>query len=52
VSRLFKLYDVHNEGVIGFDQVKRVARELGENITDDELKDMLHSVHVINRTEN
>lgn len=38
---MFKLFDDDNSGVITFKNLQRVARELGENLTDDELQEMV-----------
>ena len=41
VMKIFKLFDEDNRGVITFKALKRVAQELGENINDEELQEML-----------
>ena len=35
------MFDVDNKGTIGFKELKRVAKELGENMTDEELREMV-----------
>lgn len=42
--KAFKLFDQEGKGKIGFNNLKRVARELGESLTDQELQEMY--VHV------
>ena len=39
--RAFRLFDDDDTGTISFTNLKRAARELGETITDDELRDMI-----------
>ena len=41
VQKVYKMFDSANEGVISFAQLKRVAKELGESMTDEEIKSML-----------
>merc|ERR1712010_47581 len=40
-EKLFKLFDDDNTGSITFANVKRVAGELGENMSDEDLQEML-----------
>ena len=41
IRRGFKLFDDDETGRISFRNLKRVARELGENMTDEELQEMI-----------
>mmetsp|Transcript_9946 Transcript_9946/g.11274 ORF Transcript_9946/g.11274 Transcript_9946/m.11274 type:complete len:81 (-) Transcript_9946:37-279(-) len=37
----FALFDVNNDGVITLEELKQVAVDLGEDMTEEELKEML-----------
>uniref|UniRef100_A0A8C4MQQ5 EF-hand domain-containing protein n=1 Tax=Equus asinus TaxID=9793 RepID=A0A8C4MQQ5_EQUAS len=41
ILKAFKLFDDDGTGSITLTNIKRVAKELGENLTDDELQEML-----------
>ena len=41
IERAFQLFDQQAHGYITFENLKRIAQELGETMTDDELKLMI-----------
>ena len=54
MRKLFDFYLIGDESgsdTIKFDNLKKVAKDLGEIMNDDELKKMLHHIHILNRTE-
>jgi len=46
IRRVFKLFDDDETGKISFRNLKRVARELGENMTDEELQEMINKADI------
>ena len=41
LENAFELFDLDKDGVISFDELKRVAEDLGEDMTDEELREMI-----------
>ncbi|XP_006769760.1 PREDICTED: centrin-2 [Myotis davidii] len=41
ILKAFKFFDDDETGTISFDNLKRVSKELGEDMTDEELQDMI-----------
>tara|TARA_B110000285_G_C14778123_1_gene447205 strand:- start:150 stop:353 length:204 start_codon:yes stop_codon:yes gene_type:complete len=41
LENAFELFDVDKDGHISFEDLKMVASELGEDMTDEELKEMI-----------
>lgn len=51
LKKLFEFYILGEDSdVIKFANLKKVAKELGETMNDDELHEMMHHIHVLNRT--
>ena len=48
---MFELWDNEGNGVIDFNSFKRIAKELGETLNDDEIIEMMHNNYIINNTE-
>merc|ERR1712006_72094 len=42
IEKVFKLFDDDNTNKISFRSLRRVAQELGENIDEEELQDMIN----------
>ncbi len=38
IANAFRLFDLDDQGKISLDNLRRVSKELGENISDEELK--------------
>ena len=41
LEKAFELFDADKDGFISFEDLKAVAMELGEDMTDEELKEMI-----------
>jgi len=41
IAKVFKLFDEDNTGRISFKNLKKIAQEVGENLSDDELHEMI-----------
>lgn len=41
INKVFRLFDEDNTGFITMKNLRRVARELGENISEEELQEMV-----------
>lgn len=50
IKRVFDLYDKEGTGLIEFEQLKAIARLIGETMSDDDLLDLMHSVFINHQT--
>lgn len=50
LRKVYALYDTEGTGLIGFEQLKAICKQLRENMNDDELLEMMHSTHVSQKT--
>mmetsp|Transcript_40200 Transcript_40200/g.29647 ORF Transcript_40200/g.29647 Transcript_40200/m.29647 type:complete len:92 (-) Transcript_40200:26-301(-) len=41
ILKIFKLFDEDNTGRISFKNLKKISQEIGENLNDDELHEMI-----------
>ena len=48
LEKAFILFS-NNKALIEFDDLKRIARELGETMSDDELKEMMYEANKVDR---
>lgn len=51
LKKVFSLWDPEGNGVIDFDSFKRIAKELGETMNDDDIQEMMHNAYILNNTE-
>lgn len=50
IRKVFALFDKDENGSVDFEEFKLIARQLHENLTDDDLLEMLHSTHINHKT--
>ena len=51
IKRVFDLYDREQTGEIGFEHFKEIIKFIGENMTDDDILELMHSVFITRKTE-
>lgn len=51
ITRVYQIWDKEGQGHADFESFKRIARELGETMNEDELTEMMHNAYIINGTE-
>ena len=51
IKRVFDMYDREQTGEIGFEQLKEITKFIGENLTDDDILELMHSVFITKKTE-
>lgn len=52
LKTVFKLVDKDEDDFINYDELKQLSRLAGDYINDEEILEMLHSLHVNNKTNN
>ena len=50
MKKVFNLYDKNQSGFLEFERIKHVAREIGENMTDDDILSLMHAVFINHNT--
>lgn len=52
LKTVFKLVDKDEDDFINYDELKQLSRLAGDYTNDEEILEMLHSLHVNNKTNN
>jgi centrin-1 len=50
IRKVFSLYDKDDNGVVDFEEFKAVVKQLHENLSDDDILEMMHSASVNHKT--
>lgn len=50
IRRVFSIYDKDENGFIDFEELKAISKQLHENLTDDDLLELIHNTSVNNKT--
>jgi centrin-1 len=50
IRRVFAIYDKDENGIVDFEEFKAISKQLHENLTDDDLLEMMHNASINSRT--
>jgi len=50
LRKLFALYDTDGSGFLDFEKLRAVSKQIHENLNDDEILEMIHTIHVSHNT--
>ncbi len=51
LKRVFALFDKNEDGLIDFDELKAISRQIHDNLNDDDLRELMHSTSINSKTE-
>ena len=50
IRRVFSIYDKDENGIIDFEEFKAISKQVHENLTDDDLLELMHNASINSRT--